>query len=112
MSKKLGGDRSRTADPNWPKGYSTPYGVMLNNTTGGCWLGEESVPLLGEWLAICQQVESNNCVVQHLLCLLFLLLLFFVFFCVCVCLFFFPFFDILPHSTALGGGVHEGLCGV
>ncbi|KAK4824807.1 hypothetical protein QYF61_019475 [Mycteria americana] len=28
VHKKLGGGTARTADPNWPKGYSIPYGVM------------------------------------------------------------------------------------
>ena len=37
VHKKLGGDTARTADPNWPKGYSMPYGVMLSNIN----LGEE-----------------------------------------------------------------------
>jgi len=26
--KKLGGDRIRTADLNWPRGYSIPYDIM------------------------------------------------------------------------------------
>ena len=30
VHKKLGGDTARTAEPNWPKGYSTPYDVMLS----------------------------------------------------------------------------------
>jgi len=29
--KKLGRDTSKTADSNWPKGYSIPYDVMLSN---------------------------------------------------------------------------------
>ena len=28
--KKLGGDTARTADPNYPKGYSIAWGVMLS----------------------------------------------------------------------------------
>ena len=28
--KKLGGDTARTADPNWPKGYSIPWDVLLS----------------------------------------------------------------------------------
>ncbi|KAK4827635.1 hypothetical protein QYF61_019845 [Mycteria americana] len=35
VQEKLGGDTARTADPNWPKGYSIPYGVMLSIETGG-----------------------------------------------------------------------------
>ncbi|KAK4826643.1 LOW QUALITY PROTEIN: hypothetical protein QYF61_010571 [Mycteria americana] len=33
--KKLGGGTARVVDPNWPKGYSIPYGVMLSIETGG-----------------------------------------------------------------------------
>lgn len=29
--KEFGGDRARTADPNWPKGYSGPCDRMLKN---------------------------------------------------------------------------------
>lgn len=39
MHKKLGGDTARIADPNWPKGYSVPYDIMLNNKTGESWPG-------------------------------------------------------------------------
>ncbi|KAK4829016.1 hypothetical protein QYF61_001791, partial [Mycteria americana] len=39
VHKKLGGGTARTADPNWPKGYSIPYGVMLGIETGGSWPG-------------------------------------------------------------------------
>lgn len=35
VHKELGRDRTWTADPDWPKGYSTTYGVMLNNKTRG-----------------------------------------------------------------------------
>ena len=35
VHKKLGGDTAGTADPNWPKGYSIPYDVMLNIKLGG-----------------------------------------------------------------------------
>jgi len=37
VHNKLGGDTAGTADPNWPKGYSMPYDVMLSNKK----LGEE-----------------------------------------------------------------------
>lgn len=36
-NKELGGDRTRTADLNWPRGCPTPYGVMWNYETGGIW---------------------------------------------------------------------------
>lgn len=45
QNKELGGGTAGTADPNWPRGYSTPYGVMLNNKTGGSWPGNGG-PLL------------------------------------------------------------------
>ena len=32
--KRLGGDKARTADPSGPKGYSTPYDVMVSSKTG------------------------------------------------------------------------------
>lgn len=35
MSKKLREDTARRADPNWPKGYAVPYGVILNNKSWG-----------------------------------------------------------------------------
>lgn len=37
--KKLGGDRTRIADPNCKKGYPIPYGVMQINKTVGLLLG-------------------------------------------------------------------------
>jgi len=30
VHKKLGGDRTKTADPNWPKGFSIPYNIIWN----------------------------------------------------------------------------------
>lgn len=30
MPKIFGGDMARTADPNSPKGYSIPYGIMVS----------------------------------------------------------------------------------
>ncbi|KAK4823531.1 hypothetical protein QYF61_003040 [Mycteria americana] len=39
VHKKLGGDTARTADPNWPKGYSIPYGIMRSIETGRSWPG-------------------------------------------------------------------------
>ncbi|KAK4817730.1 hypothetical protein QYF61_026530 [Mycteria americana] len=52
VHKKLGGDTARTADPNWPKGYSIPYGVMLNIETGGSWLGGSNCCLGTGWALI------------------------------------------------------------
>ncbi|KAK4811353.1 hypothetical protein QYF61_027582 [Mycteria americana] len=39
VHKKLGGGTVKIVDPNWPKGYSIPYGVMLSIETGGSWPG-------------------------------------------------------------------------
>lgn len=41
MHRNFGGDKTRTADPNFPKGYYIPYGFILNNNPrwfadGGC----------------------------------------------------------------------------
>jgi len=35
VHKKLGGSTARTAGPNWPKGYSMTYDIMLSKKTGG-----------------------------------------------------------------------------
>jgi len=35
VHKELGGDRTRTAETNWPKVYSILSGVRWNNNTGG-----------------------------------------------------------------------------
>jgi len=35
VHKQLGGDTAGTADPNWPKGYPTPYNIVFSNKTGG-----------------------------------------------------------------------------
>ncbi|KAK4829076.1 hypothetical protein QYF61_002020 [Mycteria americana] len=55
VHKKLGGGTARIVDPNWPKGYSIPYDVMMSKNwagwPGGVWL------LLGNWLGISQQVK-------------------------------------------------------
>ena len=55
--KELGWDRSRTADLNWPKGYSIPYNILQKPwKMVGTWPREK--PLLrdrlgiGEWWAI------------------------------------------------------------
>ncbi|KAK4807227.1 hypothetical protein QYF61_024347, partial [Mycteria americana] len=47
VHKKLGGVTARTADPNWPKGYSIPYDVMLSIYTWGSWLGGVAIAAQG-----------------------------------------------------------------
>ena len=52
MYKKLGGDTARTADPNWPKGYSIPYDMTCSAyvTRGGVgWAGDHCS---GDWQGI------------------------------------------------------------
>jgi len=34
-NRELGGDRTGTADPEWPKGCPMPCGVMLSNKRWG-----------------------------------------------------------------------------
>ncbi|KAK4815143.1 hypothetical protein QYF61_017584 [Mycteria americana] len=46
VHKKLGGGTAKTADPNWPKGYSIPYDVMLNSLPHPT----EEMRLCGTWL--------------------------------------------------------------
>lgn len=48
VHKRLGGDATKTADPNWTKGYSIPYDIILNTKTGGRW------PRDGDWLGFGQ----------------------------------------------------------
>jgi len=52
--KDMQGDRTKTADPNGPKGYSTLYGVILSNKTGGvewggCCCSETGCTSVGRW---------------------------------------------------------------
>ncbi|KAK4819924.1 hypothetical protein QYF61_015299 [Mycteria americana] len=64
VHKKLGGGTARTADPNWPKGCSIPYDVMLSIETGGELAGGQP-SLLWDGLGVGQQclhrvTESQN----------------------------------------------------
>lgn len=34
-AKDMGGERARTTDLDWPKGYPIPYDVMLSNKPAG-----------------------------------------------------------------------------
>lgn len=51
MCEKLGGDTATAVDPNWPKGCSVPYDVMLNNRTGEKLTGGGGL-LCRDWLGI------------------------------------------------------------
>lgn len=57
VHQKLGGDRTKTGDPTWPKGYPIPYGIMLNHKTRENLLG--GLLLLADWLGNGQLVLSN-----------------------------------------------------
>ncbi|KAK4823482.1 hypothetical protein QYF61_002546 [Mycteria americana] len=55
--KKLGGGTARRVDPNWPKGYSIPYGVMLSIETGGVGRG---AAIAAQGLAGCRDGDSTT----------------------------------------------------
>jgi len=63
--KNLGGDRTRTADLNWPKGYPIPHGTVWTNYKTS-WLG--SLLLFGVWLDIGQWVVSRSAVALCIHC--------------------------------------------
>lgn len=56
VRKKLGGDTVGAADPNWAKGYSVPYEVMLSN-----WGWEKKEE--GEMFKFTAFVFPSNCYV-------------------------------------------------
>ena len=76
VHKELGGGRTRTADPDWPKGCPIPHSVTMKNKTGGVAGGQ---PVLRVCLAIGQLVVSD-CTVHLLGFYSFLCLLVFLFF--------------------------------
>jgi len=55
MHKELGGDRTGTADPNWPKECSIPFHIMLHNKSGD----------------VDQRDRCYSCIVQRLFCLFY-----------------------------------------
>lgn len=57
--RKLGRDRTTTAEPNWPKGYSTLWGFMLNT------------PLLRDGVGG-EQLHHSSPVLHHYYCYHFL----------------------------------------
>lgn len=65
VHKELGGDRTRTADPDWTKGCPIPYGVMLNHKTGGAGRGVCCCLETGwasvSWLVVSNCVEYQIC---------------------------------------------------
>lgn len=112
VQQELGGGQTRTADPEWPKGCSIPYGTVLSDSYGGAgwgggttawdWAGHHSVG--GEQL---------HCAPLVLYTLLLLLLLFFLFcpdklFLSQPTSFYFFQFSLPSHC---GGRVSERLCG-
>lgn len=69
VHKELGRDRTWTADPDWPKGYSITYGVMLNNKTRGTGQG------VGCCCSGTSSVVHQSAVVSNCFCLLFFVFL-------------------------------------
>ena len=62
----LGGDRIRTADLNWPKGYSIPYDITWKESSEGSGSSSRSL-LLTEGLAQHQSVGGEQLLVYRLL---------------------------------------------
>lgn len=56
VHKKLGGSRTRTADPKWPQGYSTPWNARLSTPAGR--IGQEGLITAQELAGHPQQVVS------------------------------------------------------
>lgn len=48
VHKELGRDTTMTADPNWPRGYPTPYGITLNNKKRGSQPGRDNRTAWGQ----------------------------------------------------------------
>ena len=108
MQGKLGGDKARAADSNWPKGYSMPYDGTFSIEAGGVGWGQRS--LFGDGLSIVNRVVSN-CMVYHLFCIYYYYYyyyyLFFAFLLNCLYLnsqVFFTFFSHSPPHATEGGG--------
>jgi len=62
---KLGRDTARTAEPNWPEGYSVPYEVVLSMETGAAGRGAAIAARGG--VCVVHWVVSN-CSVHSLFC--------------------------------------------
>jgi len=71
--KELGGNSTRAADPNQPKGCLIPYGIMLDSKTWGSWpVGVAAAQgLAGHWSVGGEQLHCASLV----LCILSSLLL-------------------------------------
>ena len=120
--KKLGGDTARTADPNWPTGYSIPWDVPSSIGTGEWGQGIAARGLSGcrsaggEQLPCASYVHSNPFIITIVILLaLSLSLLVSSFFCSIKQFLSQPtsipsFPDFLPHPTGWGG-VSERLRG-
>jgi len=68
LSRELGGERTRIADPDQPTRDPIPHGVMLNNRTGG--VGQRAtVPqgMAGHRLASSEQLRCASLLVTFLL---------------------------------------------
>lgn len=68
-AREAGGDRARTADPNWPRDVPQHAG-SCGTIKWESWPRGRGKLLLKNWLGTGQQVESN-CLVLYILLLLF-----------------------------------------
>lgn len=72
VHRELRGNRARTADLSWPKGYRIQYDIILNNKTRVALAGVSS----GNWLDSSRWMVSS-CVVHHL----FYIVLLYIYYC-------------------------------
>lgn len=75
VGKNLGMDTIWTADGNWPKEYSTPYGITLNNKNLGevLFVRSTNYSLLRDWMGFGLFVGGGNRLALHHLFYFFLL---------------------------------------
>ena len=118
VHRKLGGDAAQTVDPNWPKGYSTPYNAMLSIEAGGSWLGgshcclgkAEYRSLGGEQLHFVHQLFSI-CIIIIVVIIIITTIFSFAFLLNCVYLspWVFTFSHFPPHPSREKEGRREGV---
>lgn len=110
VHKKLGGDRTRTANPIWPKDYCIPYDIMLKNKKGGTWQWEKDhCSSMSGWTSVSRRWAITLCITCFVNSLLLLLYLPLLLNCLSTPEFYFFFFQFSPPSDC--GGVSEWLWG-
>lgn len=109
VHKELRGSTARTADPTWPRGFSTPRNVMPSTETGGSWpwgadgcLGTGRASVSG-WWATLLCITSFSWVLLLFLSFLFTVItvVVIILFQLLTCSYLSPWVS-LPHPT--GGG--------